>query len=137
MFVQTGGRAEEGASSSGSSDASTRILSTLLTEMDGLESSTGVARSTWCSSLNAPFFDCHYTSADLQSTNTVLSTGVLVLAATNRPHVLDAALLRPGRLDVLLYVPPPDSEERHEILKVHSRGMPVAQDVDLQVTLKS
>ena len=58
---------------------------------------------------------------------------MLVLAATNRPHVLDAALLRPGRLDVLLYVPPPDLDERHEILKVHSRGMPLAEGVDLQV----
>ncbi len=60
---------------------------------------------------------------------------MLVLAATNRPHVLDAALLRPGRLDVLLYVPPPDVLGRLDILRVHSRGMPLAEDVDLQVPL--
>lgn len=61
----------------------------------------------------------------------------MVLAATNRPHVLDAALLRPGRLGALLYVPPPDVEGRHEILKVHSRRMPLAQDVDIQVISQS
>jgi transitional endoplasmic reticulum ATPase len=46
---------------------------------------------------------------------------VLVLAATNRPAALDAALLRPGRLDVLLYVPPPDEAGRLEALRIHTR----------------
>ena len=58
--------------------------------------------------------------------------GVVVLAATNRVHMLDAALLRPGRLDVQLHVPPPDAAARRAILQVHSRGMPIAPDVDLQ-----
>lgn len=57
--------------------------------------------------------------------------GVLVLAATNRPAALDAALVRPGRLDLLLYVPPPDAPGRLEALRIHSRGMPLAPDVDL------
>jgi SpoVK/Ycf46/Vps4 family AAA+-type ATPase len=56
---------------------------------------------------------------------------VLLLAATNRPGALDPALLRPGRLDVLLYVPPPDAEARAAILALHTRGMPLADDVDL------
>ncbi|XP_031490390.1 cell division control protein 48 homolog B isoform X2 [Nymphaea colorata] len=75
-----------------------RLLSTLLTEMDGLES----------------------------------ATGVLVLAATNRPHAIDAALMRPGRFDLVLYVPPPDMEARVEILQVHTRHMKLDKDVDLE-----
>ena len=47
--------------------------------------------------------------------------GVLVLGATNRPHVLDAALLRPGRFDSVIYVPPPDLEARRSILKMECR----------------
>ncbi|MFZ8855249.1 MAG: CDC48 family AAA ATPase, partial [Thermofilaceae archaeon] len=74
-----------------------RVVSTLLTEMDGLER----------------------------------LEGVVVIAATNRPDVLDPALLRPGRFDRLIYVPPPDERARLEILKVHTRRMPLAEDVDL------
>jgi len=57
--------------------------------------------------------------------------GVVVVAATNRPDILDPALLRPGRFDRLIYVPPPDERARLEILKVHTRRMPLAEDVDL------
>lgn len=93
-------RRSEGAQDSGGggSDAGLRLLSTLLTEMDGME----------------------------------LATGVLVLAATNRPSSLDSALLRPGRFDVLLFVPPPDCQGRLQVLQLHTRGMPLADDVDLQ-----
>ncbi|MFZ0698799.1 MAG: CDC48 family AAA ATPase [Thermoplasmata archaeon] len=56
---------------------------------------------------------------------------VLVLAATNRPDIIDEALLRTGRFDHLLYVGPPDGAGRLEILKVHTRKMPLAHDVDL------
>ena len=56
---------------------------------------------------------------------------VLVLAATNRPDILDEALLRTGRFDRLLYVEPPNVAGRLEILKVHSRKMPLAEDVSL------
>jgi cell division protease FtsH len=59
------------------------------------------------------------------------STSVVVLAATNRPDVLDAALLRPGRFDRRVSVSPPDRPGRLKILEVHTRGMPLADDVDL------
>ncbi|HEX8969873.1 MAG TPA: ATP-dependent zinc metalloprotease FtsH, partial [Chloroflexota bacterium] len=58
--------------------------------------------------------------------------GVIVLAATNRPDVLDHALLRPGRFDRRVTVSPPDKIGREAILKVHTRGVPVAGDVDLK-----
>ena len=58
--------------------------------------------------------------------------GVVVIGATNRPDILDPALLRPGRLDRLIYVPPPDFMSRLEILKIHTRNMPLAEDVDLE-----
>jgi cell division protease FtsH len=57
--------------------------------------------------------------------------GVIVLGATNRPEVLDAALLRPGRFDRRIFVNPPDREGRRKILEVHTRSVPLADDVDL------
>ena len=57
--------------------------------------------------------------------------GVILIAATNRPDVLDPALLRPGRFDRQVQVDAPDLNGRHQILKVHSRGKPIAQDIDL------
>ena len=59
------------------------------------------------------------------------STNVIVIAATNRPDVLDQALLRPGRFDRRVFVQPPDRTGREAILKVHTRGVPLAPDVDL------
>jgi SpoVK/Ycf46/Vps4 family AAA+-type ATPase len=85
-------------SGSGLSESGSRILSTLLTEMDGLE----------------------------------LAQGVLVMGATNRPTALDAALLRPGRFDIALFVPPPDYQGRIAALKFHSRKMPLGEDVDFE-----
>lgn len=90
--------AKRGGSSSTNITVGERLLSTLLTEMDGLEQ----------------------------------AKGILVLAATNRPQAIDAALMRPGRFDLVLYVPPPDLEARHEILCVHTRNMKVEDDVDLR-----
>ncbi|KAJ0095303.1 hypothetical protein Patl1_16691 [Pistacia atlantica] len=90
--------AKRGGSSSTNITVGERLLSTLLTEMDGLEQ----------------------------------AKGILVLAATNRPHAIDAALMRPGRFDLVLYVPPPDLEARYEILHVHTRNMKVGDDVDLR-----
>jgi cell division protease FtsH len=58
-------------------------------------------------------------------------TGVIVLGATNRPEVLDQALLRPGRFDRRVSVQPPDRAGREAILQVHTRGMPLAPEVDL------
>ncbi|KAG5079798.1 hypothetical protein AAZX31_02G112200 [Glycine max] len=90
--------AKRGDSSSNSATVGERLLSTLLTEIDGLEE----------------------------------AKGILVLAATNRPYAIDAALMRPGRFDLVLYVPPPDLEARHEILCVHTRKMKTGNDVDLR-----
>ncbi|KAK8567364.1 hypothetical protein V6N12_005954 [Hibiscus sabdariffa] len=90
--------AKRGGSSRNSSAVGERLLSTLLTEMDGLEQ----------------------------------ANGILVLAATNRPCAIDAALMRPGRFDLVLYVPPPDMEARYEILRVHTRNMKIGGDVDLR-----
>ncbi|MBI5780478.1 MAG: AAA family ATPase, partial [Rhodocyclales bacterium] len=59
-------------------------------------------------------------------------TGVLVLAATNRPDIVDPALLRPGRFDVVVEIPRPDERERLAILRVQTRGKPVAQEVRLE-----
>ncbi len=58
-------------------------------------------------------------------------TNVIVLGATNRPEVLDQALLRPGRFDRRIAVNPPDRKGRVEILKIHTRSVPLAPDVDL------
>ncbi|MFC4495268.1 ATP-dependent zinc metalloprotease FtsH [Streptomyces ovatisporus] len=57
--------------------------------------------------------------------------GVILIAATNRPDILDPALLRPGRFDRQIAVDRPDMQGRHEILKVHQKGKPMAPDVDL------
>ena len=81
----------------GDSHVSERVVSQLLTELDGIEE----------------------------------MKGVVVLAATNRLDMLDPALLRPGRFDSLVALPPPDQEARREILQVHTKGLPLAEDVDL------
>jgi transitional endoplasmic reticulum ATPase len=76
-----------------------RVISQLLTELDGLE----------------------------------ILTNVVIIAATNRPDIIDAALLRPGRFDRLLYVPPPDKEARVHVLKIHTKKKPLADDVKIDV----
>ena len=75
-----------------------RVISQLLTELDGLE---------------------------------VLSN-VIIIAATNRPDIIDAALLRPGRFDRLLYVAPPDKESRIQIFKIHTSKKPLTDDVKIE-----
>jgi transitional endoplasmic reticulum ATPase len=84
---------------SGGSDSgvSERVISQLLTEMDGILS--------------------------LQD--------IVVIAATNRPNLIDPAVLRPGRFDRLIYVPEPDDKSRLQILKLYSSTMPVSKDVDM------
>jgi len=79
-----------------------RVISQLLSELDGLE-------------------ELH---------------GVTVIAASNRPDIIDAALLRPGRFDRLIYVPPPDESARKEILKIHTSKRPLAPDVNLDEIAK-
>ena len=80
------------------SGATERVISQLLTEMDGIES--------------------------LQN--------VVVIAATNRPDILDPAVMRPGRFDRLIDVPAPDSQALLQIFRIHARNMPLSKDVDLQ-----
>ena len=63
--------------------------------------------------------------------------GVIMIAATNRPDILDPALMRPGRFDRQVTVGYPDVKGREEILKVHARGKPIAPDVDLRTIAKS
>jgi cell division protease FtsH len=64
------------------------------------------------------------------------ATGVVVIAATNRPEVLDPALLRPGRFDRQVVIPLPTQRERKAILEVHARGKPLGPDVDLDVVAR-
>ncbi|TMW60306.1 hypothetical protein Poli38472_000348 [Pythium oligandrum] len=86
----------------GSSQVADRVLSQLLTELDGIE--------------------------PLKQ--------VLVVAATNRPDLIDSALMRPGRIDRVLYVGPPDLTARHEILSIHCRKMPLGPDVEMNELAK-
>jgi transitional endoplasmic reticulum ATPase len=58
--------------------------------------------------------------------------GVVVIGATNRPDIIDSSLLRPGRFDRLILTPSPDVKSREEILKIHTKNMPLASDVDLK-----
>jgi len=57
--------------------------------------------------------------------------GVVVIGASNRPDILDPALLRPGRFDRVIFVPPPDVDGRYQIFQIHTREMPLSDDVDL------
>jgi cell division protease FtsH len=65
------------------------------------------------------------------------STGIVVLAATNRPEILDPALLRPGRFDRNVEIPLPNQKERAAILAVHSRGKPIGNDVDADAVARA
>ncbi|MCX7770573.1 MAG: ATP-dependent zinc metalloprotease FtsH [Proteobacteria bacterium] len=65
------------------------------------------------------------------------NTGIIIVAATNRPDILDPALLRPGRFDRQVVVPKPDVRGREQILKVHTSKIPLAPDVDLSLLAKS
>src|SRR6056297_1312796 len=88
---------ERGGGEGGGSQVSERVVSQLLTELDGLE--------------------------ELED--------VVVVATTNRPDLIDSALLRPGRLDRHVHVPVPDEDARRAILAVHTKHKPLADDVDL------
>lgn len=57
---------------------------------------------------------------------------VFVIAATNRPDIIDPAMLRPGRLDKLLYVPLPSKSDRHSILMTVTRSLPMSEDINLK-----
>ncbi len=89
---------ERGKGNGGDDGVTERVISQMLTEMDGLES------------LN----------------------NVVVIAATNRPDIMDPALLRPGRFDKSIFIGPPDKDSRRSIFGIHTRGKPLADDVDLE-----
>ena len=56
---------------------------------------------------------------------------MVVIAATNRPDIIDPALLRPGRFDRLLYVPPPDKDSRLQIIKIHTKKKPLVENISM------
>lgn len=60
------------------------------------------------------------------------SAGVIVIGITNRPDLIDTSLLRPGRLDLIIYVAPPDEKARHEILRIITQPMPLTDDINLE-----
>jgi transitional endoplasmic reticulum ATPase len=60
------------------------------------------------------------------------SAGVIVVGITNRPDLIDTSLLRPGRLDLIIYIPPPDEKSRHQVLQILTSSMPLAADVNLE-----
>jgi transitional endoplasmic reticulum ATPase len=63
-------------------------------------------------------------------------SSVLIVGATNRPDLIDAALLRSGRFDQIIYVPPPDYEGRLKILDIYTKNMPISKNVDLNIIAK-
>ncbi|KAM6943561.1 ATPase family gene 2 protein homolog B [Xenentodon cancila] len=122
-----GSRSNSGTQSS----VQTRLLSVLLNEMDGIGLKTLERRGTE-KVLQAEGAEESSTQEDLDCQE-VCNKDVMVVAATNRPDSLDSALLRPGRLDHIIYVPPPDQQARRAILKMCTKSMPVDADVCLEV----
>ena len=59
-------------------------------------------------------------------------SGIIIIAATNKPELVDPALLRPGRFDKLIYIPPPGLADRLEILKIHFKGKPISKNIDAE-----
>ncbi|XP_069839410.1 ATPase family gene 2 protein homolog B [Dendropsophus ebraccatus] len=110
-----------------SSGVQERILSVLLNELDGVGLKVTERRGR-----QLLMEGDHEHCPNDEEFKEVLNKSVMVVAATNRPDVLDDALLRPGRLDKLLYIPPPDEKARLSILKICTRSMPLATDVSLE-----
>lgn len=108
----------------------TRLLSVLLNEMDGVGVKTLESRGTE-KILQVEGAEHNHTPEQLDL-HEVCNKDVMVVAATNRPDCLDSALLRPGRLDHIIYVPPPDQQARLAILKLRTESMPVGSDVCLE-----
>ena len=104
-----------GVRGDGSAGVNDRVLSQLLTELDGV----------------ATLANLTSTGAAGTSDKGWLDRRVVVVAATNRPDMLDAALIRPGRIDKKVYVPPPDGPSRAQILSIELGRMPTAPCLDL------
>ncbi|XP_053321111.1 ribosome biogenesis protein SPATA5L1 [Spea bombifrons] len=105
-----------------------RILSVLLNELDGVGLKTTERRGNKIL-LEGDHDGCENKKMEFQE---VTNKSLMIVAATNRPDVLDDALLRPGRLDKLLYVPPPDEKARLSVLKLCTAKIPLAPDVCLE-----
>ncbi|KAA0715316.1 Spermatogenesis-associated protein 5-like protein 1 [Triplophysa tibetana] len=123
-----GSRSDGGSSHS----VQSQVLSVLLTELDGvgfrsLERRSGSRRMRQLESGEQEPDELH--QMELQE---VCNKDVLIVAATNRADVLDSALLRPGRLDHIIYVPPPDTEAREAVLRVCTEHVPLHPDVCLR-----
>ncbi|XP_059954335.1 ATPase family gene 2 protein homolog B isoform X2 [Mesoplodon densirostris] len=106
-----------------------RVLSVLLNELDGVGLKTIERRGSKS--------DQHGKYKELEKNEELefqedFHSNVMIVAATNRPDVLDDALLRPGRLDKIIYIPPPDEKGRLSILKVCTKNMPMAPDISLE-----
>ncbi|XP_067351997.1 spermatogenesis-associated protein 5-like protein 1 [Channa argus] len=112
------------------SSVQTRLLSVLLNEMDGVGLKMLERRGTE-KILQAEGAEENQTQEQLEFQE-VCNKDVMLVAATNRPGCLDSALIRPGRLDQLIYVPPPDPQSRLAILRVCTKSMPVGADVCLE-----
>ncbi|XP_007564006.1 ATPase family gene 2 protein homolog B [Poecilia formosa] len=108
----------------------TRLLSVLLNEMDGIGLKM-VERRGADKVLQAEGVEQSHADDELYCQE-VCNKDVMVVAATNRPRCIDSALLRPGRLDHIIYVPPPDLQARLAILKVCTKSMPVDSHVCLE-----
>lgn len=134
-------------SGNSSTGVESRLLSTLLNEMDGVGVLANIYQSgerNSCNHGNEQLMrrDCKSGhlgnepfSIKTQRLKLISSSAVkdvLIVAATNRPDAIDEALLRPGRIDRIIYVPPPDIEARLQILRVHTRAIPLVEDVDLE-----
>lgn len=108
-----------------------RMLSVLLNELDGVGLKVQERRGTQRES-------CHlegsteFQQEQQMDCQEVCNKDVMIVAATNRPGALDSALLRPGRLDQIIYVPPPDMEARLAILEICTKRMPLESDVCLK-----
>lgn len=102
FFDEIDALAPKRGSGFGDSGTTERVISQLLTEIDGLE----------------------------------MIKQVVIIAATNRPDIVDTALLRPGRFDRFVLIPPPDQKSRLKILQIFTKEMPVAEDVDLKQLAK-
>ncbi|XP_060734464.1 spermatogenesis-associated protein 5-like protein 1 isoform X1 [Tachysurus vachellii] len=110
------------------SSVQAQVLSVLLNELDGVGFKTTERRETGQSERDNKR-TCRDQQMQLQE---VCNQDVMIVAATNRPDMLDSALLRPGRFDHIIYVPPPDLQARLNILQLHTEKMPLNSDVCLE-----
>ncbi|XP_023669804.2 ATPase family gene 2 protein homolog B [Paramormyrops kingsleyae] len=108
-----------------------RVLSVLLNEMDGVGLKAAERRGSE-RQLCLPEGSIDLCPEQQMDYHEVCNKDVIIVAASNRPDVLDTALLRPGRLDKIIFVPPPDLEARRAILQICTEKMPLEADVSLE-----